>query len=697
MKKILIFLCFFTFSIVFSQVKIYKYYIHLYDSSMIPPFENIKGNYKYVGIDGDLSLFFDNYKIIKFEKEFPMTDWESFSRVLRLETTDASLAKDLISHYPKIFKKYDDLTNEAKPELLDYPDDYGTTNPNGNSGANINRDDLDYINVQKAWNITTGIGAKIGISDARINITDDDFVDKVSFVNPGNYQSMPYNPSNMETWHGTNTAGIAAARGNNAHGSTGICYNCDIIGTAYGSYPNLLALAQAGVRVINMSWANLYSTKEDKEPGHEVRQMTIDSLVNHYKIVLVAAAGNESSYQTNTDYYCWGGNENGPSYTGTRYGFPASYNGVISVSSVHHKYPLILPLVPDVNVSPSYCCLSPTGVQNFISIQDSFSGDVDGIDPYNPISIFYNGYSRYCNVGQSNQYVSSPLGISSGIHTANSEVDILAPTHDTFRFDKFIEENNSIVYTGGGTSGSSPRVAGTAALMISVNSCLLPSDVDTVLKLTTREVENLSMNQIYQGQIGAGALNAGDAVEFVNEMKKINGNAIIDNHIFNRFNFNLQKINNKLTIQNIVFKDNNVSDFSAKNSIDVLDNSDFMPNSSGYVDLKINSAIDITCTPIVINKNSNKLNKNIINKKIVSTLYPNPNNGNFVLYFDKSMDIFDGKINIEIYDVSGKLVYQEVSKKEASKSINVNMLSDGFYIVKITCGNYIDNIKFLKN
>ena len=44
---------------------------------------------------------------------------------------------------------------------------------------NIDRRDLDYINAQKAWDINTGQGVKIGISDARIKPDDPDFVNKI--------------------------------------------------------------------------------------------------------------------------------------------------------------------------------------------------------------------------------------------------------------------------------------------------------------------------------------------------------------------------------------------------------------------------------------------------------------------------------------------------------------------------------------
>ena len=50
--------------------------------------------------------------------------------------------------------------------------------------------------------------------------------------------------------------------------------------------------------------------------------------------------------------------------------------------------------------------------------------------PYNPVAALFNGYSRYCNIGQSNQYISSPNGLADNELTLNPAVGILAPTQN---------------------------------------------------------------------------------------------------------------------------------------------------------------------------------------------------------------------------------------------------------------------------
>lgn len=64
-------------------------------------------------------------------------------------------------------------------------------------------------------------------------------------------------------------------------------------------------------------------------------------------------------------------------------------------------------------------------------------------------------------------------------------------------------------------------------------------------------------------------------------------------------------------------------------------------------------------------------------------IYPNPStNGKFNITFRKSMD----KINIELFDLTGKLVYSESSNVFANENreINTDILLKGMYICKIS-------------
>lgn len=705
MRTLVILFCCFCFSQSQGQT-IYRYYVKL-DNSMSAPIFVKQGNYSvYAGNNASYQAFFNNYQIISFDKLFPTSSFEDLSKILLLETTSATLANNLLINFPTVFLQLGDLSN-VNTELMYTPNDYGS--PNLNNG-NVLRYDLDYINVQKAWDITNGANVTIGISDAKINTTDADFAGKVGFLGSSSYQNLAYVPGlvGINSWHGTGSAGIAAARGDNNYGSMGVCYGCKIIGTDYGygnSNPrnpsNLLILAQSGVRVINMSWSNVRSTPISQgDLINDTNQILMNVLANNYKVVLVAAAGNQSSFQRSAipnvqtaEYFCEGGNQSGPSFTGKQYGYPASYDNVISVSSVNYRFPLVVPLS---NTSLSF--ILPPSILPLHEIQGSV-GESDATDPYNPISVIFNGNARYCNIGTSTQYLSSPSGISPR-HTTNEFVDILAPSSGTFRFDIFAETNPHVVsMTGGGTSASAPYVAGTAALMISVDDCLFPDEVDDILKLTSKDIDKLN-NPLLQGQIGAGALDAGDAVEFVNEMKKVNGLAVIDNHNFNRFDFKLARINNNLKIENVTFSDNSRADFTARTQINLKPGTNLKPNSFGNVHLGINPSITNTCAPVIYPRHSDSGTINTDNSNARVVLYPNPNKGVFELVIDNVVQFQNKNIKIYIIDINGRIIYlEDVDTNTLSGNnipLNVSTISNGMYFVKIASNVYEETLKFIK-
>ena len=472
-----------------------------------------------------------------------------------------------------------------------------------------------------------------------------------------------------------------------------MCYDCNIVGTYYGNYNNLEILAKSGIRVINMSWANMFPNKLFfNDQLHQDMQNLINRINTKYRTVLVAAAGNQSSYQTSTDWYCEGGSPTGPSWTGIRYGYPACFDGVISVSSVQHDFPYTLPLT--TSVPPLDHIMSPTGVDCY-GLQGAI-GTVNGADPYNPSPALFNGWPRYCNIGAPNQYVSSPHGLADRGHTLNPQVDILAPTHDTFKFYLFTTAGHPIVYAGGGTSGAAPRVSGTVGLMLSVNSCLYPADVDAILKLTSWDVEALPFNLPFAGNMGGGALNTGNAVIFVDEMKKPNGLAQIKNHIFNRFYFLLDKFNNKLSIENVSFRNDCIANFTARNEIRVLPGTRFTPNQFGKVNLKINASMDISCPPI--DYSSREASPNSYSQQSAKIiLYPNPNDGKFDLFNIDFEEFGSDNIDAVIFDINGRKLFERKFTANDNLHFEVPNLKTGIYILKVYSKSVSKEFKFIKN
>lgn len=694
MKKILsLVLSIFTlFS--FAQTTTYKYYLYLKDYKNAHKFIKSNGVMVYNGKSSSEIDFFSNYTILEFKQAFEDGIDSDVLNVFYVETSNSFFVDDLKSRFPSIYLNSDDLTN-WKIELLDYyPNDYGNTSPVTNLGFDTSRKELDYLHVPKAWDITTGNpNIKIGISDTPIWYIDPDFLGKVTPI-PG------YNQTLYQNSHGTGVAALAAARGNNSYGGVGVCMNCDIVEAGMGivNYPNpetiysnLYEMAKAGAKVINMSWTNSGYTVQGNN-WITAEQLVINDLVNNYRVTLVAAAGNNPSFSTPESHRT---TSTGSPLTpfGVIYCFPACYNNVISVSSIHHTNSYTLPLNTSLS---SYCCTSPS-FPIYLQFEDSVSHSISGLDPYNPLAVIRNGY-----------YLTpqNPDGFQTG-HTLNEKVDLLAPGYHIYNHGNIIS-NPENPFIRSGTSFAAPLVSGTIGLMLSVNDCLNPSEIEDILQLTAKDVENTYLNSQYTpinqtiypnvpGYLGAGKLETGNAVEFVNEMKKVDGNAIIDNHIFNRFEFELNKINNNLTIQNVTFKDNCRASLTAKNQIKLLPGTNLLPNLNGETHLSINPNVDIACRPIVFNKSSSvetKNNEDLNSSNIV--LYPNPNNGIFNLY-DINFNHFNSSIlQVNVFDANGRKLFESNISKNDSYSFDLQNLSTGIYIVKVFSNSKSQEIKFIK-
>ena len=97
------------------------------------------------------------------------------------------------------------------------------------------------------------------------------------------------------------------------------------------------------------------------------------------------------------------------------------------------------------------------------------------------------------------------------LFTRNQWVDICAPggwyifvadTGNTYRYDA-------------GSSYSAPLVAGAIALMLSVNPFLTPAQIENIIKVTADPIAD---GHLFPGQLGAGRLNAYEAVKAVPQL-----------------------------------------------------------------------------------------------------------------------------------------------------------------------------------
>ncbi len=181
-------------------------------------------------------------------------------------------------------------------ETLNEPNDY-TLYQNWNNGTN-SAWHLDLIWAQAAWDVTHGTEA-VAISDQNLDVSHEDIVGTIEYYDATN---------NSSTGHGT--AVFTAAVGNTNNGVSLASIGYDTKGAFYRmNYNDVLAAAQAGYKVMNMSWTS----------GCDHNQYVEDALHEAYGLgmFLIASAGNGST--------C-----GGP----TELVYPAAYDIVFAVSSV---------------------------------------------------------------------------------------------------------------------------------------------------------------------------------------------------------------------------------------------------------------------------------------------------------------------------------------------------------------------------
>jgi hypothetical protein len=75
-------------------------------------------------------------------------------------------------------------------------------------------------------------------------------------------------------------------------------------------------------------------------------------------------------------------------------------------------------------------------------------------------------------------------------------------------------------------------------------------------------------------------------------------------------------------------------------------------------------------------------------------VYPNPANSQVNIRVNK----FAGKLEVQIIDINGRIVLDQVDENfNVEKSININDLQSGIYIVKVTGDNLNYSQKLIKN
>jgi subtilisin family serine protease len=375
------------------------------------------------------------------------------------------------------------------------------------TGLLVDTLDLGYyhaLGIPRAWQYSTGnLEVVVGLSDAGVDPNQLDFLGKTKVLRP----------VDSKNGHGMGVAAIAVAQGDNDFGIPGVCYNCSLVTTNYGN-PNmemLLELADAGAKVINCSWVTSIATKR----GQEVINTLLDR-----GVVVVAGAGNQNWAKTQ----------------GQKKYYPASYPGVISVSSVMYQH------------------------ENW---QDALKFEESG-KPYVE--------NMWGMVGRTAEINHKKTGPEFRIYpqstaTLNPEVDLLAPTVGVLRYSKWVTEDILSYNTYQGTSTAAPFVTGTIGLMFSLRPELRAKEVETILRLTASNVDHIQANAPYKEHYGAGMLQSDAALSLVNSLYDAEGISILKDQKIDRWSQTLSAFNKTVILKDIVFTDQAVFELRAKNQI----------------------------------------------------------------------------------------------------------------------------------
>jgi subtilisin family serine protease len=419
-------------------------------------------------------------------------------------------------------------------------------------------------------------------------------------------------------------------------------------------------------------------------------QTAINNIVETYGVVMVAAAGNHNAFEIYAE------DDSGNSIlidhteTPISYDYPASLDHVISVSGVNHWYTM------DAYPNTDYDEVLGT---YYRYIEDSVSPYVN--NPTNSMS----PYGIYIN-----PWI---FEVGFAMLTLNENVDILAPGYQLLSYSKMaydcIDAPNPDINTNllngkytSSTSQATPYVTGTIGLMFTVDECLTPTEVESILKLTAKDIESNPMNVPFAGYIGAGKLETGNAVEFVNEMNKTDGVAVIKDHLFYRFNFAINRFQNHLTLDNVAFVEDASVTFKAKNTIELIKNVTLIPNSNSFIDLEIDSKIDKVCNytpPIPPDSEPTNPNPTTPTDSNNGTptdhdvrLSPNPTRAVFSIELDYDDDEV---VEVILHNAMGQQVLHVILNEQ--ENINVTHLDTGIYSVKIfTLHNHIFSKQLIK-
>lgn len=593
-------------------------------SSILLPNSTVQIQFK----DSRLNTLFTNYSVTEYAKEYPIAD--SFPNymtpVLNLRLVYRIRLSPSQSNSYGLLKASIDSINSSDLSsviLLDSiltlgtpPNDYyysyqGIDYPQAHHH-------LDLVNALGAWDITTGLSCiKVGITDEAFQHHVD--LDNKLIITP---RTAYIAPTSLTIYHhGNETAGMCGAETNNNLGISSLGYN---ISMSYynDNYEGILNAIYDGCKVVNCSWYSGFSSGSllPLTPPSDIKSLLDLAKLNN--VTIIAAAGNNNTGNPN-DYF-----------------YPASYDGVISVTSVGSQW----------NVG-------------------------DYSHPANWKDCHHFGFTS----------------ANDRTHEHNDRVDICAPgyyvestaDYNAYRLDE-------------GTSFATPLVSATAALLYSINPFFTSSEIESYLKNNAVNIYGIADNNTWAGKLGAGRLNAGASLVAASS-HTYNGppycincplettyltytsNPQVSGYFYNK-NINIGSGNTNT----VITSSSESTSLVATNVIDLL------PEFSAIA--TTNSSFSARIEPCILFTGRKLTNKKVENEYLATAkdgkrlieglkIYPSPANNIINIHLNTQQK---GKVDILLFSSSSVLIKRfvtNINNGQVDFKTTLNNFSNGLYYV----------------
>jgi subtilisin family serine protease len=344
------------------------------------------------------------------------------------------------------------------------PDDpffaHNTANPGyqwhlRNTGQNGATAGID-VNVVTAWDSYKGTGVRIGIVDDGLEVAHPDLAANVDLLNDRDFNDLDDDPSpGMSDFHGTACAGVAAARGNNGLGVSGVAPEAALVGLRLIAEPttdadeaDAFAFKQDIIHIKSNSWGPFDNAYGIGGPGPLSLAAMADAVTNGRSgkgTIFLWAAGNGNQSGDDSNYDGW-----------------ANSPHAIAVSAINDKGRASWYSEPGTNI---LVCAPSNGGKQGITTTDRTGT---------------SGYNKECG---------------------------------TVEYPDFADTDYTNTF--GGTSSATPAVAGVVALMLQANPNLTYRDVQEILVRTAVKNDEFNGGWVTNGggfhfneRYGAGLVNA---------------------------------------------------------------------------------------------------------------------------------------------------------------------------------------------